>query len=204
MHRRRPDEQDQADFRNVARAAVAGRARRRSRLRLRPGADRRTARSSARRIAEQTTQVLENVKAALALAGCTMDDVVKCLVILTDAKEFAELQQGLRDLFPEGPAGAHDARGEPDDRHQGRDRGDRLQAALSFGWLRRSAPSRSALEPPPRPERYPAPAAVRSCPRCPRARPASRRSTSAPSSIRYHGAEIGEIILHQVEDDARR
>ena len=79
-----------------------------------------------RTIKEQTTQVLENVKAALALAGCTMDDVVKCLVILTDAKEFAEFNEVYATYFTEGAAGPHDARSEFDDRHQGRDRGDRL------------------------------------------------------------------------------
>ncbi|TIT41956.1 MAG: RidA family protein, partial [Mesorhizobium sp.] len=37
-------------------------------------------------IAEQTEQVLSNVKAALALAGCTMDDVIKTTVWLEDAR----------------------------------------------------------------------------------------------------------------------
>ena len=54
-------------------------------------------------IAEQTKQVLENVKAALALAGCTMDDVVKCLVILTDAKEFGEFNKVYATYFPKAP-----------------------------------------------------------------------------------------------------
>ena len=35
-------------------------------------------------ITEQTEQVLQNVKAALALAGCTMDDVVKTTVWLEE------------------------------------------------------------------------------------------------------------------------
>ncbi len=39
-------------------------------------------------IVEQTEQVLENVKAALALAGCTLDDVVKTTVLLEDARDF--------------------------------------------------------------------------------------------------------------------
>jgi 2-iminobutanoate/2-iminopropanoate deaminase len=39
-------------------------------------------------IVEQTEQVLSNVKAALALAGCTMDDVVKTTVWLEDARNF--------------------------------------------------------------------------------------------------------------------
>lgn len=39
-------------------------------------------------IAEQTEQVLANMKAALELAGCTMDDVVKTTVWLEDARDF--------------------------------------------------------------------------------------------------------------------
>ena len=54
-------------------------------------------------IAEQTRQVLENVKAALKLAGCEMSDVVKCFVILTDAKEFAEFNKVYAEFFPTNP-----------------------------------------------------------------------------------------------------
>ena len=54
-------------------------------------------------IEEQTKQVLENVKAALALAGCGMEDVVKCLVILTDAKEFAAFNKVYASYFPSNP-----------------------------------------------------------------------------------------------------
>jgi 2-iminobutanoate/2-iminopropanoate deaminase len=54
-------------------------------------------------IEEQTKQVLENVKAALALAGCGMADVVKCLVILTDASEFAAFNKIYASYFPENP-----------------------------------------------------------------------------------------------------
>lgn len=39
-------------------------------------------------VTEQTAQVLENLKAALALAGCTLDDVVKTTVWLQDARDF--------------------------------------------------------------------------------------------------------------------
>lgn len=39
-------------------------------------------------ITEQTDQVLKNVKAALELAGCSLDDVVKTTVILEDARDF--------------------------------------------------------------------------------------------------------------------
>jgi 2-iminobutanoate/2-iminopropanoate deaminase len=54
-------------------------------------------------IEEQTTQVLENVKAALALAGCGMEDVVKCLVILTDVREFAAFNKVYASYFPKAP-----------------------------------------------------------------------------------------------------
>ncbi|MBA3517052.1 MAG: RidA family protein [Rhizobiales bacterium] len=54
-------------------------------------------------IEEQTRQVLENMKAALALAGASMADVVKCLVILTDVREFAEFNKVYASYFPENP-----------------------------------------------------------------------------------------------------
>jgi 2-iminobutanoate/2-iminopropanoate deaminase len=39
-------------------------------------------------ITEQTERTLENLKAALALADCTLDDVVKTTVWLEDARDF--------------------------------------------------------------------------------------------------------------------
>ncbi len=39
-------------------------------------------------IAEQTRLTMENVKAALALAGCTLEDVIKCTVWLSDPRDF--------------------------------------------------------------------------------------------------------------------
>ncbi|MCP4384817.1 MAG: RidA family protein [Hyphomicrobiales bacterium] len=39
-------------------------------------------------IAEQTEQAIENLKAALALADCTLGDVVKTTVWLQDARDF--------------------------------------------------------------------------------------------------------------------
>jgi reactive intermediate/imine deaminase len=54
-------------------------------------------------IAEQTKQVMENVKAALALAGCEMSDVVKTFVILTDRKDFAEFNKAYGAYFPSEP-----------------------------------------------------------------------------------------------------
>jgi reactive intermediate/imine deaminase len=54
-------------------------------------------------IAEQTKQVLENIKSALALAGAEMTDVVKCTVILTDVKDFAEFNKVYASYFPSEP-----------------------------------------------------------------------------------------------------
>jgi 2-iminobutanoate/2-iminopropanoate deaminase len=51
----------------------------------------------------QTRQALENLKAALALAGGTMDDVVKCTVFLADVKDFAAMNTVYREFFPKDP-----------------------------------------------------------------------------------------------------
>ncbi|MES0008605.1 RidA family protein [Mesorhizobium sp. M0062] len=51
-------------------------------------------------ITEQTEQVLQNVKAALALAGCTMDDVVKTTVWLEDARDFGAFNAVYAKHFP--------------------------------------------------------------------------------------------------------
>jgi reactive intermediate/imine deaminase len=54
-------------------------------------------------IEEQTKQVLENIKSALALAGCQMGDVVKCLVILQSAGDFASFNKVYATYFPSEP-----------------------------------------------------------------------------------------------------
>ncbi|CDX61336.1 ketoacid-binding protein [Mesorhizobium plurifarium] len=54
-------------------------------------------------IAEQTEQVLQNVKAALALAGCGMDDVVKTTVWLEDARDFGTFNTVYAKHFPKDP-----------------------------------------------------------------------------------------------------
>jgi reactive intermediate/imine deaminase len=54
-------------------------------------------------VKEQTRQVLENVKAALALAGATMDDVVKTTVWLEDARDFSAFNQVYATYFPQEP-----------------------------------------------------------------------------------------------------
>jgi 2-iminobutanoate/2-iminopropanoate deaminase len=54
-------------------------------------------------VKEQTRQVLENVKAALALAGATMDEIVKTTVWLEDARDFAAFNQVYASYFPKEP-----------------------------------------------------------------------------------------------------
>lgn len=54
-------------------------------------------------ITEQTNQVLENVKAALALAGCDMSDVIKTTVWLEDARDFNAFNQVYAKHFPSDP-----------------------------------------------------------------------------------------------------
>jgi len=54
-------------------------------------------------ITEQTEQVLANVKAALGLAGCTMDDVVKTTVWLEDARDFGAFNAVYARHFPKNP-----------------------------------------------------------------------------------------------------
>ncbi|MBK1868776.1 RidA family protein [Aestuariivirga sp. YIM B02566] len=54
-------------------------------------------------IKEQTRQVLENVKAALALAGATMDEVVKTTVWLDDARDFGGFNQVYGTFFAKEP-----------------------------------------------------------------------------------------------------
>ena len=54
-------------------------------------------------IEAQTRQTLENVKATLALAGCTMDQVVKTFCILADAREFGAFNKTYSTFFPTEP-----------------------------------------------------------------------------------------------------
>jgi reactive intermediate/imine deaminase len=51
----------------------------------------------------QTRQALENVKASLALAGGSMEDVAKCTVFLADVKDFQAMNQVYREFFPKDP-----------------------------------------------------------------------------------------------------
>ena len=51
----------------------------------------------------QTRQVLDNMKAALELAGAKMEDVVKTTVILQDARDFGEFNKVYATYFPDQP-----------------------------------------------------------------------------------------------------
>lgn len=50
----------------------------------------------------QTKQSLENVKAILASAGCTMDHVVKTTVYLKSIGDFAKMNEVYKGFFSEG------------------------------------------------------------------------------------------------------
>jgi 2-iminobutanoate/2-iminopropanoate deaminase len=52
-------------------------------------------------IQEQTRQVLENITAILAAAGCTMADVVKVNAHLADIKDFAAYNEIYAGYFPQ-------------------------------------------------------------------------------------------------------
>ena len=54
-------------------------------------------------IEAQTRQVLENVKAALALVGATLDDVVKTTVWLEDARDFGGMNKIYATYFSKAP-----------------------------------------------------------------------------------------------------
>lgn len=54
-------------------------------------------------IEAQTRQVLENVKATLALAGASLDQVVKTTVWLEDARDFGAFNKVYATYFPSAP-----------------------------------------------------------------------------------------------------
>ncbi|MGN6101349.1 MAG: RidA family protein [Devosia sp.] len=54
-------------------------------------------------IEAQVRQVLDNIKAALALAGASMDQVVKTTCILEDARDFAAFNKAYAAYFPKDP-----------------------------------------------------------------------------------------------------
>ena len=60
-----------------------------------------TGRLAAGGIGPETRQTLENIKAALARNGLTMNDVVKCTVFLADIAEWGAMNQVYATYFPE-------------------------------------------------------------------------------------------------------
>jgi 2-iminobutanoate/2-iminopropanoate deaminase len=54
-------------------------------------------------IAEQTEQVLKNLRAVLEAAGSSLDQVVKTTVFLADMKEFSAMNEVYTRFFPEPP-----------------------------------------------------------------------------------------------------
>lgn len=54
-------------------------------------------------IKEQTTQVLENIKAVLEAGGSSMADVVKTTVYLKDVKDFAGMNEVFKTYFLDDP-----------------------------------------------------------------------------------------------------
>jgi 2-iminobutanoate/2-iminopropanoate deaminase len=50
-------------------------------------------------VATQTRQVMENMKKVLGAAGASMEDVVKCTVFLTDAEDFAKMNEVYKGFF---------------------------------------------------------------------------------------------------------
>jgi reactive intermediate/imine deaminase len=54
-------------------------------------------------IQAETRAVLENVRAALALVGCTLEDVVKTTVWLRDRDDFPAFNAAYREFFPKDP-----------------------------------------------------------------------------------------------------
>jgi 2-iminobutanoate/2-iminopropanoate deaminase len=54
-------------------------------------------------IEEETTQVMENVKAVLDAAGLTMADIVKTSIFLTDLGNFAQVNEVYGSYFTDDP-----------------------------------------------------------------------------------------------------
>ncbi len=54
-------------------------------------------------VAGQTKQSLENVKAVLAAAGLTMENIVKTTVFLKDMNDFSAMNEVYASFFPQNP-----------------------------------------------------------------------------------------------------
>lgn len=57
----------------------------------------------AQTIEEQTIQVLDNLKAIIGAAGCTLEKVVKCTVYLQNMNDFAVMNGIYATYFPNNP-----------------------------------------------------------------------------------------------------
>ncbi|MEM2130153.1 MAG: Rid family detoxifying hydrolase [Candidatus Bathyarchaeia archaeon] len=55
-------------------------------------------------IKEQTKTVMENMKTVLEEAGCSLDDVLKCTVYLTDMNHYSEMNEVYSSYFKSPPA----------------------------------------------------------------------------------------------------
>jgi 2-iminobutanoate/2-iminopropanoate deaminase len=65
--------------------------------------DPKTGQNASGGVAAETRQVLNNIQAILAAAGCSMKDVVKVNVYLRDAADFAEMNAVYQTFWPENP-----------------------------------------------------------------------------------------------------
>ena len=54
-------------------------------------------------VAGQARQALINLKAVLAAAGCTMDDVVKCTVFMQDMNDYGAINEVYGEFFSKNP-----------------------------------------------------------------------------------------------------
>jgi len=54
-------------------------------------------------IQEQSKQVMENIKLLLEAAGSSMDKVIKCLVFITDMKDFQAMNEVYKSYFEKDP-----------------------------------------------------------------------------------------------------
>ncbi len=54
-------------------------------------------------VAAQARQVMINVQKVLAAAGCTMDDVIKCTVFMTDMNDYGAINEVYGEFFTEKP-----------------------------------------------------------------------------------------------------
>lgn len=51
----------------------------------------------------QTAQTLKNIRAILEAAGSSLDDVVRCVVYMTDLSMFAQMNEVYAGFFPKSP-----------------------------------------------------------------------------------------------------